>query len=65
MNKPLLEEHPFSRWGLLGGLHYLFWFAYYRCHFWLLFRRFNERKSSCAGVEREGVDEIDRPSQRH
>lgn len=38
MSKPLLKEKPFSRWGLLGGLHYLFWRVYYRCHYWLKFK---------------------------
>lgn len=39
--KSLLEiisdEKPFSRWGLLGGLHYLFWRVYHGYYVWILF----------------------------
>ncbi|MDT4898541.1 MAG: hypothetical protein QOH25_3618 [Acidobacteriota bacterium] len=31
------EEKPFSRWGLFGGLHYLFWRVYHGYYFWILF----------------------------
>lgn len=65
VNKPTLEESPFSRWGLLGGLHYLFWYVYHRCRFWFLFRRINKRKRSRARVKREGIDEVYRASKRH
>jgi hypothetical protein len=65
MTKPLLIEKPFSRWGLLGGLHYWLCYAYYRCRFWILFRRINERKSGCAPVLGRGIDETNSTSKRH
>jgi hypothetical protein len=65
MTKPLLKEHPFIRWGLLGGLHYLLCYAYYRCRFWFLFRRVNKRERGGAHVLSTGVNEVDSTSKRH
>jgi hypothetical protein len=28
----------FSRLGFIRGIHYLFWKAYFRCHFWVVFK---------------------------